>query len=459
MDARFSSATVVTQDAGRRLLRGASVAVRGGRIVGVGADDEVARAHPDLPEVPSRERAILPGLVNAHTHVLLLALRGTIEDAGSEAIYRYMTPISFAMTDDERRAIGRLGCLEALRSGTSTLVEPFRHVASYAGAMAETGMRLWFSESCADALTLKIRHGIYEFDDAWGETFLERAEDLAARFHGTHGDRVRCQVAAHATDNCSPRMLSRLNDLREKHGLRRTVHLAQSRGEVAQVRRYADCTPAEYLERHDWLAPDVVGAHWTFCTADDVALLARHGVHMAHCPANSSRKGPHQAPMAAILDAGINVALATDNMTEDMFQAMTVGSIVHRGSYGGGVKPGPQHTLDAATLNGAKSLGAEGEIGSIEPGKKADLLFLRLDAPAMRPEIHLVSNLVHYGHQGLVDAVMVDGEFLLRDGRVTCMDEAAVLREAQEATAGAWRRLVEQNPDLQVPGALVRAPA
>ena len=95
----------------------------------------------------------------------------------------------------------------------------------------------------------------------------------------------------------------------------------------------------------------------------------------------------------------------------------------------------------------------------IEPGKKADLLFLRLDAPAMRPEIHLVSNLVHYGHQGLVDAVMVDGEFLLRDGRVTCMDEASVLREAQEATAGAWRRLVEQNPDLQVPGALLGAPA
>ena len=184
MDARFSHATVVTQDAGRRLLRDASVAVRSGRIVAVGPDEDVARAHPDLPEVPSRERAILPGLVNAHTHLLLLALRGTIEDAGIETIYRYMTPISFAMTDDERRAIGRLGCLEALRSGTTTLVEPFRHVANYAGAMADTGMRLWFSESCADALTLKIRHGIYEFDDAWGETFLERAAELFAASEG-----------------------------------------------------------------------------------------------------------------------------------------------------------------------------------------------------------------------------------------------------------------------------------
>jgi 5-methylthioadenosine/S-adenosylhomocysteine deaminase len=249
-------------------------------------------------------------------------------------------------------------------------------------------------------------------------------------------------------------MLAKLNDLREKHDLRRTVHMAQSRSEVTQVLKYAGCSPAQYLERNDWLGPDLVGAHWTYCTDADVALLAKHGVHMAHCPANSSRKGPHTVPIAKILDAGVNVALGTDNMTEDMFQAMTIGSIVHRGGYGGGTKPPPQDLLDAATRNGAASLGALDAIGSIEPGKKADLVLVDLDRPSMRPQINLVSNLVHYGHPGLVDTVMVDGEFLMRDGRILCLDEAGVLRNAQDATAASWRRLHEKNPDLPLPEAL-----
>jgi 5-methylthioadenosine/S-adenosylhomocysteine deaminase len=454
MDVKFLHATVLTQNERREVIDDGGVAVLRGKIAAVGASAAIERAHAKLPAIDLSGKVLLPGLVNAHTHLLLLVLRGTVEDMGAEAIYGYMSPISFAMDDDERRALALLGVAEALRSGTSTLVEPFRHVVNYAGAMAQTGMRLWFAESCADALTLKIRHGIYEFDQAWGETFLARQRALIETFHDTHDGRVHCQVAAHAPDNCSPWMLRQLNDLKEKHGLRRTVHMAQSRGEVAQVRKYADCTPAEYLEKHDWLGPDVVGAHWTYCTDSDVTLLARHGVHMAHCAANSSRRGPHTAPVAKILEAGVNVCLGTDNMTEDMLQAMKIGSIVHRGSYGGGVKPPPQDLLDAATRNGALSLGAENDIGSIEPGKKADLTVMNLQDACMVPRINLVSNLVHYGHQGMVESVMVDGEFLMRDGRILCLDEPEVLRNAQEATVAAWNRLHEKNPDLPLPASL-----
>ena len=454
MDLKFLNATVITCDGGRRVLREGGVVVKGDRIRAVGPSDEIAALHASLPTIDARGKAILPGIVNAHTHVLLLALRGTIEDMGAEVIYGYMTPISFAMTPDEREAISLLGCLEAIRSGTTTLVEPFRHVANYAGTMAGTGMRLYFSENCADALTLKIRTGVYEFDQSWGEQFLERQRELIARFHDTHEGRVHCQVAAHAPDNCSPWMLRQLNDLREKHSLRRTVHVAQSRQEVAQVREYADCTPAEYLERNDWLGPDVVGAHWTYCTPEDVNLLARNGVHMAHCAANSSRRGPHQAPVARIMDAGVNIALGTDNMTEDMFQAMTIGSIVHRGGRGGGIDPQPQAMLDAATRNGALSLGRLADFGSIEPGKKADLTILDMNHPSMRPVINPVSNIVHYGHPGIVDSVMVDGEFLMLEGKVICLDEQAVAENAQAAVQSAWQRLHRQSPDVPLPESL-----
>ena len=120
-------------------------------------------------------------------------------------------------------------------------------------------------------------------------------------------------------------MLDQLNQLKARHGLTRTVHLSQSPGELKQVRDTYDRTSAEYLDDNDWLGPDVVGAHWTYCTASDIDLLADRGVHMAHCPANSSRRGPHRVLAGRILDAGVNIAFGTDNMTEDMFQAMKIG--------------------------------------------------------------------------------------------------------------------------------------
>ena len=454
MDVKFLNATVVTCDAGRRTLQNAGLAVRADRIVAIGASAEIDRAYPDIAAVDARGKGLLPGIINAHTHLLLLALRGTVEDMASEVIYRYMTPISFAMNGDEREAIARLACLEAIRSGTTTVVEPFRHLITYADAIANTGLRAYLAESCTDVLTLKLRSGKYEFNQAWGEEFLDRQRALIEEFHATSGGRVMVQISAHAPDNCSPWMLAQLNTLAQKHGLRRTVHMAQSRGEVTQVKSYAGCTPAQYLEQNDWLGPDVVGAHWTYCTLEDVALLARHGVHMAHCPANSSRRGPHQAPLAAIMDAGVNIALATDNMTEDMFQAMTIGSIVHRGSRGGGVSPGPQEILDGATRNGALSLGRLEDLGSLEAGKKADITVIDLDHPSLRPAINLVSNIVHYGHPGVVDSVMVDGEFLMRGGKVLCLDEKEVVAAAQAAIEGAWRRLHEQAPDVPMPESL-----
>ncbi len=447
----ITGATVVTLEGGDGIIEDGAVAVRGGRIAGVGPSKTLARANPDLAVIDGRGKAVLPGLMNSHTHCVLLVLRGTVEDMSGDAIFGYMTPISFAMTDDERRALGRLGCLEAIRSGTTTLVEPFRFITGYADGMIESGLRLYFGENAADALTLKIRHGIYEYDRGFGQEFLDRTVDMIDRFHGADGGRVQCQVSAHAPDVCSPWMLDKLNQLAAKHGLTRTVHLSQSPKELKQVRDAYGRTSAEYLDDNGWLADDVIAAHWTYCTEADIALLAERGVHMAHCPANSSRRGPHKVMADKIIDAGVNVVFGTDNMTEDMFQAMKIGSIVHRGARGGGVNPAPLHALQAATINGAKALGREADLGTITPGKRADLTVLDLNHSSLRPVINLVSNIVHYGHPGVVTDVVVEGNFLMKDGKVLSMNENDVIEEAQEATRAAWRRLGEISPDIELP--------
>ena len=460
-DVLITGATVVTLDDALGTLEDAAVAIRGGRIAAVGPSTDLARDHAGLEVVDGRGKAVLPGFINSHTHTVLLVLRGTVEDMAGDAIFGYMTPISFAMTPDERAAVARLGCLEGILSGTTTMVEPFRHVAGYAGGMVDTGLRLYLGENAADALTLKIRHGVYEFSRAFGEEFLDRTVELIERFHGAEDGRVRCQISAHAPDVCSPWMLDRLNQLRSRYGLTRTVHLSQSPNEVNQVRDAYGRTSAEYLDDNDWLGSDVVGAHWTYCTAADIDLLAERGVHMAHCPANSSRRGPHRVLAGRILDAGVNIAFGTDNMTEDMFQAMKIGSIIHRGgaggrSEGGGVEPGPEHALRAATVHGARALGREGDLGTLAPGKLADLVVLDLDQAHLRPIINLVSSVVHYGHPGCVDSVMVGGRFLMREGEVLCMDVRDTLDAAQEATVAAWHRLHEQSGDIELPASLRR---
>jgi 5-methylthioadenosine/S-adenosylhomocysteine deaminase len=317
--------------------------------------------------------------------------------------------------------------------------------------MAETGLRLFLSENVADALTLKIRSGVYEYDRAWGEQSLERTVRLVEKHHNTFNGRLQCQIAAHAPDNCSPWILERLSEFAQKYKLRRTVHLAQSRGEVAQVRKMWGKTPAEYLRENGWLGPDVVAAHWTFCTEKDIEILAASGTHMAHCPANSSRRGPHQAPFKNILESGINIALGTDNMTEDVFHALKIGLILYRGGLGGGVYPTPQKLLDAATRQGALALARQDDLGSIEPGKRADLNIINLNRAHLRPILNLVSNLVHYGHPGAVESVMVDGNFIMFAGKVLSMNEVDTIRNAQDAAEGAWRRLKENSPDIPMP--------
>ena len=458
-DVLITGATVVTLDGALGTLEDGAVAVQGGRIAAVGPSADLAREHTDSEVIDGRGKAVLPGFINSHTHTVLLVLRGTVEDMAGDAIFGYMTPISFAMTPDERAAVARLGCLEGILSGTTTMVEPFRHVAGYAQGMVDTGLRLYLSENAADALTLKIRHGVYEYDRAFGQEFLDRTIELIERFHHTRGGRVHCQISAHAPDVCSPWMLDQLNQLKARHGLTRTVHLSQSPGELKQVRDTYDRTSAEYLDDNDWLGPDVVGAHWTYCTASDIDLLADRGVHMAHCPANSSRRGPHRVLAGRILDAGVNIAFGTDNMTEDMFQAMKIGSIIHRGgaggkNEGGGADPAPEHALRAATAHGARALGREGDLGTLTPGKLADLVVLDLDQAHLRPMINLVSSLVHYGHPGCVESVMVGGRFLMRDGKVTCMNVQDTLDAAQVATVAAWHRLHEASGDIALPASL-----
>lgn len=455
MDLLITDTTLVTCDGAQPVIERGAIAIAGNRIAAIGDTAELEQAFPQAQRMAGRGLAVLPGLINAHTHTVLLALRGTVEDWDGEIIYRYMSPVSYTMSDHERSVMAAFGCLEAIRSGTTTLVDPFRHVPSYVDAMADTGLRLWLSESCADIDTRKIRFGDYGVDEAFGQAFLDRTQALVEGWHGARNGRVNCQIAAHAPDNCSPAMLHKVMEMAGRYGLTRTCHLAQSPGEMAAVKAAHGLTPAGYLDREGFLGPDLTTVHWTFCTRADVELLAERKVRMVHCPASFSRRGLHKAPLGLIRDAGVEIVLGTDNMSEDMFHAMAFGSVVQRTGRGrereNGVSPSPQEVLDMVTVNAARSVAAGDEIGALKVGMKADLTILDLNTPALRPVIRLVSNIVHYGHPGTVHSVMVDGEFVMRDRKVLTIDEQALIEETQAVTQAVWERMIAANPDIAPP--------
>lgn len=431
------------------VLRTGAIAIEGGRIVAI-RDALEGSEFETFEAIDMTGRLISPGFINSHTHAVLLALRGTVEDIEGNLVYQYMVPASYLMEPQERAAIARLACAEAIRCGTTTMVDPLRHVADYAPAMIETGMRLWLAESCADAVTTEVGSGTYRFERAFGETFLTRTRDLIERFHGAEDDRVRVIMAAHAPDNCSPWMLEQVTALARKHGLRRTIHLSQIISEKEQVERLHGCTSTEYLAQNDFLGEDLLAVHWTFCNESDVETLARSGTRLVHSPASMSAKGPHPLPMRAVLDAGVRIALGTDNMTEDMFQSMKAALMLHRGAYQRSVTPGPDDIFNYATLNGAEALAHDG-IGSIAVGKCADLAVIDLQTPAMVPRLSAISNLVHYGHPGVVTDTMVAGRFLMRDRRLTTIDEAAAVADGQAATDAMWTRFSASGVSVPLP--------
>jgi 5-methylthioadenosine/S-adenosylhomocysteine deaminase len=444
----IDNAIIIRCDGDSSVING-SVAISCGRIHDIGDSTELKNKYNSFEVIDASGKVLIPGFINSHTHLVLTVMRGTIEDIPGEVIYRYMGPITLAMTPEERSAMVKLGCLEAIRSGTTTVSDSSRYVGTYADTVVQSGMRVVLSELAVDAVNQDMAQGEYRYDRSWGQEYLNRTRDLIEKYHGAEDGRVECQVAAHAPDNCSPWMLRQLLDIAEKNGLRRNIHLAQSLMELEQVRRMSGHGSVEYLRENGWLDSSLIAAHWSHCSEEDIALLADHGVHMAHCPANSSRRGPHRAKVGVVEDAGINIAFGTDNMTEDMFRAMHFGIVVHRGSRGGGIVPSPQKILNCATRNGALALDRLKDIGTIEIGKMADLTIVDFNQPRLRPINNPVSSLVHYADPGAVHSVMVQGNFIMRAGKVLTMDEAEVMSNAEAAAAAAWNRLLASNPGLQ----------
>lgn len=436
LDLLLVGATVLTSEPARPVIRHARIGIAGSRLVLIEENEgPLPAAHETLVLAG---RIVTPGFVNVHTHANLSMVRGVAEDMGFAPAYTPGVPHGHDVTPEQAYALGRLGAVEALLFGSTLINDTFVHADVVTPAMAEIGLRVWSCGRIHDVDFTRVADGHWSYDDAIGERTLSAAVDLAERY-GDRPDRmIGVQFAAHAPDTCSTPFLRRIGEEARRLGLRTTTHLSQSRIEVARIRERDGVTPPELLDSVGLLDDRLLAAHCIHVTPDDIRRLGRARMTVAHIPKGNAT-GATMAPTPRLREAGARLALGTDNMHADMVEVMRWALAVAR-LQAGEVSDAwqPSHVLAMATIEGARAMGLEDEIGSIALGKRADLVVFDARRPHLTPSRNPAGTLVHCAHGRDVETVIVDGRVVVRDGRPTLVDVDAIRREAETAIAQLW---------------------
>lgn len=436
LDLLIEDVTLITGVAGAPVLHGAALGVRGDRIAWLGDGPAPSAAR----RLKLSGRVVTPGLVNVHTHAILTMVRGVAEDLGFAPAYTPGIPHGHDVSPDEAIALARLGAMEAMLFGSTLINDTYVHADLTAPAMAELGLRVYTCGRIHDADFSLIGDGRWEYHDEIGERTLGAALALAETWHGKFDGRLGVQLAAHAPDTCSDRLLKKIGEASRRAGLRVNTHLAQSRVEVKQVIARSGKTPAEALDDAGLLNDRLLAAHCLFLSDTDLVRSGRAGIHVAHIPKGNATGGT-MAPTPKLRAAGMGIALGTDNMHADMVEVMRWALAIARIQENRvGDDWQPADALAMATGNGARAMGLGDELGRIEVGRKADLVVFDFRRAHLTPNVNPLGNLVHTGQGRDVEHVFVDGRQVVDSGRPVFVDEEAVRREAQRAADALWKR-------------------
>jgi len=427
---------IVTMDSERRILRDHFIGIENGEIRYIGKEKPVETE--EIVELP--HRMIVPGFIDAHTHVAMTILRGLKDDADlMEWLQKYILPMEMRLKPNDVYYGALYGITEMIRSGITAFLDMYYHEIEIAKAVADAGVRAVLSYGSADVFF--NRSPEEEFKIA--ENFRMELEKLARERDAK--DRLFFAYGPHSPYGCTKELLEIFRDESRKTGYRIHIHLAETQSEVKQIKEKTGYTPIEYLNSIGLLSDKVMAAHVVWVEDKEFGILRERGVHVLHNPISNLKLASGIAPIPRMLSEGINVALATDgpasNNRLDMFREMHVAAIIHKG-YNRDPKIVPAKTVvEMATINAAKALGLNSIIGSIEVGKKADLVVINLKKGPHGTPLHDPYSMIVYAlDQSYVESVMVNGEWLYRNGEYVKVN----LEELREKVQGIRERLMRE---------------
>ena len=446
----IAHATIVTGDSARNVLHDGAIVIMDDVVAAVGPTADLLATHPTAVVIDGRGKAVFPGLVNCHAHLLNVLSRGITEDFGFPPDLPFPVGIYSLVSDEERNVLATLAAVEAIRSGSTTLLEMAGGIDVYASSIVDTGMRLILAENTDDGVigpAYRPGQPPDEFSAEQRETKLSRAEDLFSKWHGARDGRVTCFASTQLVETSSSELLVEVMALAERYDTGYTIHLAQSRLEIETMLALHGARPSNYLAEHDFLGPRLVAAHCRYVDEGEIAVLGQSRSHITHQPGMASLRAVHP-PIPALRNAGCVVGLGTDNNTQDMFEVMRTALRTERVATENALSPQPEDVVEWATMGSARALDMDDQIGSLEIGKKADLIMIDMMRAHLVPTMRIVSSWIHNGQPGDIQDVMVDGEWVMRDGLVLTVNEPDLIEEVDRIGRRAWSRMIEQHPDV-----------
>jgi 5-methylthioadenosine/S-adenosylhomocysteine deaminase len=437
---------VVTMDPERRILD-ADVLVRDGKIEAVvnggGGRRKAAKGAPSTT-LDCTGLVLLPGLVQAHIHLCQTLFRGLADDLALEDwLAKRIWPLEAAHTEESVYWSAMLGAAELLLGGTTAILdmETVRHTGAAFEALETIGLRATAGKCLMDAPPPANPPALQEPTDR----ALAESADLCARWHGAAGGRLRYCFAPRFAPSCTGPLLRAVSDLAARAGAVIHTHAAETPVELQIVKRETGNDELAYLDSVGISGPRAALAHCVWVDKEGIARLARQRTNVVHCPSSNLKLGSGIAPIPEMLAAGCRVGLGADgapcNNRLDAFTEMRLAALIQKPRLGPDALPAAQ-ALELATLGGARALGLEAEIGSIEVGKRADLVVLDLEGPHNQPaEADLVSRIVYSARAADVRHVLVDGAVVVKDGQLKTARLEEIRREAN-AQARRLRRAV-----------------
>jgi len=416
---------VITQNAAHQMLSPGAVAIDGSTIVGVDTPEAIARTFVASDTIAANDDIVLPGLINTHTHAPMVMYRGLADDlALMDWLNRYIFPAEAKTVSPDMVRIGtRLAALEMIESGTTTFADMYYFEEEIARATREAGLRGILGET------------IIRFPVADAKTpaeALARAERFIKAFKN---DRLIVPaVAPHAMYTNDAATLMAAADLGRKYQVPVLIHLAETEDEWRMAREQHHMTPTAYLESIGFWGPRTLAAHGVWVDDADIAVLKRHGVGVSHNPESNMKLASGTAPVSKYVRANVALGLGTDgaasNNDLDMFEAMRQASFLAKHATRDSTALPAQTALDLGTIGGARALGMDGQIGSLEVGKRADLICVSVAAARQTPLYDPVSHLIYTTRGDDVRTTIVDGAVLMRDRTIKTLDRATVIADA-----------------------------
>ena len=450
MNILIHSGTIITMQEGE-IIRDGAIAIEDGTIIDVGKTRQMRRKYTrGYEKINARGRVVIPGLINTHQHAAMSLLRGYADDLLlQEWLEKWIWPIERLMTAEDIYVGSLLTAVESIMGGTTTVNTMYHYMPekNEAKALADTGIRGVIGHVCF----------------SWRKDEDRKAlKDLAKNWHNKAGGLIRVSVDPHAPYTVEPEYMKELKTLRDelnrKYGSEGApviwhIHVAETSDEADKIRKAFNVDVKdgvmEYLDSLSVLDKRVVAAHCVALTDKDVAVMKARDVKVSHNPISNLKLASGVSPVPKMLENGVTVSLGTDspcsNNAADMFEVIKVAALLHKGVNKNPTLMSARQILKMATLDGARALCWENEIGSIEVGKRADLAIINFEKPHLCPLYNEVSHLVYAAKSADVETVLVNGKIVMENRRLTTLNVEHVMEMVKKAKNRLFERLKAQR--------------